>query len=110
MVFGIIVKSGAVFKIRIFHAELIRLCVHELHKALLASGNMLGKGRAGVVGAADCGCAQKLVNRHCFALLEPDLRSAFSGCCGACGYFVLKRKLSAVNPFYYEKQRHDFCD
>ena len=73
MFIGIVVQTRTINEMRVIHTELLCPVVHHFYDTLFASGYAFTEGCARIIRRTDNRRFQKLMNRHCFAVLEPDL-------------------------------------
>ena len=104
------VKPRRIDKVRVRHAKLCRLLVHQGDERLFAARHMLGQRDGRVVGARDRGRLEQIVDRKLFARFKPDLRSAHRLRMLGARHHVAKRDLPAVERLHHEQQRHHLCD
>ena len=72
-----VIKTRAVIKMCILHAELPGTLVYHRGERLVAACEQLAQSRASVVRAVNGGGLEQIIDRHLLALFEPYLRAAF---------------------------------
>ena len=104
-----LVKTVAVFKFRVVHAEKLCLLVHLRNKGFLGAAHRLRKRNGSVVCRDDNDRLYKVVDRHLFTFNEPDIRAVLRRRHRRGRDDIIIRELSRFDRLKYEAKRHDLC-
>ena len=103
-------KAGAVDKVRVVHAQLLRTLVHAGNKRLLASGQMLAQRHGCVVARNHAHCLDQLLHAHLLSLFQPDLAAAHGGGVSRAGHRIVVGQRAGIDRLHRQQQRHHLGD
>ena len=105
-----VVQTGAVHKVRVRHAKLLRPLVHHAHERAFAAGDVLRQCAGAVVGGGHNDRFEHLRQRQLLIFLQIDLTPALGGGLGRGRHGVVPRDPAVLQRLHDEQQRHDLRD
>ena len=97
----VVKEAGAVRKLRVLQAELLRAPVHPLHEGGLGAAQVLREGHGAVVGRDHGHALYHVRDGELLADLQPDLAAAHGGRALRGRDHVVERELAGVHRLGY---------
>ncbi len=94
----------------ILHTQLCRLLVHHLHKCRLTARHIFRQTHRGVIGALHSHRFQKIIHRHFFSGLQPNLAAAKARRDLTAGHGISQGYLTVFQRLHKKQKTHDFCN
>ena len=105
-----ICQPAAVHKMRVFHAQSLRLFIHCIYKLRFAACNMFCHSHAGIVSGSDHNTFDHGLHRLGFSFLQKNLGASHRFGMSACCNRIIQFQISFFYFFKNKKKSHNLCN